>query len=297
MPPAPPLSRFVSAPDGLRLHTRCYNDTQRNGIPVVCLPGLTRCADDFEDLAMALAYDPAASRRVIAIDSRGRGQSAFDDNPDNYTIAVELNDILAVMTALSAPRAIIVGTSRGGLIAMTMAAVRPSAIAAVVLNDIGPVIELQGLMRIKGYAGKLPLPASMEDGATALRRLFSNQFPNLSADDWLRFSARTFKTAGNGLALNYDPKIADGLKSVSPDRPLPALWPQFDALANVPVMAIRGELSDLLSVQTLEMMRAHHPGLDVLTVPQQGHAPMLDDEPTIKAISAFIAQSPATSAH
>ena len=162
---------FVSAPDGLRLHARGYGARGRRR-PVVCLPGLARTTDDFDALATALANDPDRARHVLAIDYRGRGKSEYDRDPANYNIATEIADLLAVLTALEIEPAVFVGTSRGGILAMMLATVRPAAIAGVVLNDIGPVIETKGLVRIKSYLGRLPQPKSFEDAAEILRHLF-----------------------------------------------------------------------------------------------------------------------------
>ena len=257
-------------------------------MPVVCLPGLARTAADFEALAAALARDGAHPRRVIALDYRGRGRSDYDRNPDNYSLPVELGDVLAVATALDAMPAIFIGTSRGGILAMLLAAVRPTAIAGVVLNDIGPVIEPQGLMRIKGYVGKLPQPRNFEDGAEILRRLFNNQFPKLGHDDWLASARRAFKEDNGRMVPTYDVKLAKTLEAIDPDHPIPPLWNQFSALAHVPVMAIRGANSDILSPATIEEMSARHVGLETLVVADQGHAPLLAEADTIARIEKFI---------
>lgn len=288
--PSPDVhDKFVSACDGLRLHARCYEPQTRTGaMPVVCLPGLARTADDFEALAIALANNTAHPRRVIALDYRGRGLSAYDRDPANYTFNVELADILAVMTALETMPAIVVGTSRGGILAMLLTAARPAAIAGVVLNDIGPVIEPKGLMRIKGYVGKLPQPASFQDAAEILRRLFDAQFPNLTGADWLANARRTFRDDNGRLVTTYDPRLAATLDGVALEKPLPALWKEFDAMAGVPVMVIRGGLSDILSAATVEAMRARHPALETLDIPDQGHAPLLAERDTIARIAAFI---------
>src|SRR5215471_6303476 len=157
-------SIFVSAQDGLRLHVRSWGPRPSAALPVMCLPGLARNGSDFEALAAALAGDAKAPRPVFALDARGRGQSQYDRNPANYNVGVELGDVLAVLTALGIARAVFVGTSRGGLVTMLLGAARPAAIAGIVLNDIGPVIEIRGLVRIKGYVGRLPQPKSFEEG-------------------------------------------------------------------------------------------------------------------------------------
>jgi pimeloyl-ACP methyl ester carboxylesterase len=282
------VSTFITAPDGLRLHALSYGQRSSPKTPIVCLPGLARTAADFETLAAALAHGGAQPRRVIAIDYRGRGRSDHDRNPDNYSLPVELADVLAIVTALDAMPAIFIGTSRGGILAMLLAAVRPTAIAGVVLNDIGPVIEPQGLMRIKGYVGKLPQPRNFEDGAEILRRLFHGQFPKLGHDDWLANARRAFKEENGRMIPTYDIKLAKTLEAINPDSPIPPLWMQFDALAHVPVMAIRGANSDILSPATLDAMCARHPGLETLEVADQGHAPLLAEADTIERIADFI---------
>jgi pimeloyl-ACP methyl ester carboxylesterase len=281
-------SVFISAPDGLKLHARCYGPRNADNVPVVCLPGLARTAADFETLSTALAGDRQRPRRVIALDYRGRGLSDYDRNPENYTFQIELADILAVITALECLPAVFIGTSRGGILAMLLAAVRPTAIAGVVLNDIGPVIEPKGLMRIKGYVGKLPQPRSFEDGAEILRRLFDAQFPKLTATDWLKASHRSFKEEKGRLVPAYDVNLAKTMEGVDLERPLPPLWKEFDALRNLPVMVIRGANSDILSAATVEAMGARHPDLQTLEVPDQGHTPLLVEGDVIERIAAFV---------
>jgi pimeloyl-ACP methyl ester carboxylesterase len=280
-------SVFISAPDGLRLHARCYGRRSAPGLPVVCLPGLARTTADFATLGAALSGDPVRPRRVIALDYRGRGQSEYDRDPANYNFQVELADVLAVIAALDAARAIFVGTSRGGILAMLLAAVRPTAIAGVVLNDIGPVIEPKGLIRIKGYVGKLPQPRSFEEAAEILRRLFDAQFPKLRRDDWLASAHRTFKQENGALVPTYDARLAKTLEGVDFEKPFPPLWAQFDALAHVPVMVVRGENSDILSPATVEAMRARRSTLETFEVPDQGHAPLLAEADVIARIADF----------
>src|SRR5450755_961262 len=219
-----PCSLFVSAPDGLKLHACCYGTRSAPALPVVCLPGLARTAADFDALGQALASDESMPRRVIALDYRGRGQSEYDRDPANYNFQVELADLLAVMAALDATPAILIGTSRGGILAMLLAAVRPSAIAGVVLNDIGPVIEPKGLIRIKGYVGKLPQPWTFEEGAEILRRLFDHQFPKLTHEDWLASARLAFRQENGALVPTYDIKLAKTLEGVDFEKPFPPLW-------------------------------------------------------------------------
>lgn len=296
MPATQPSSVFISAPDGLRLHVRAYGSASRPALPIVCLPGLSRTAEDFETLAEALTQD--GDRRVIALDYRGRGRSDYDRNPFNYAVHVELADLMAVVAALDCAPAIFVGTSRGGILTMFLAALRPTLIAGVVLNDIGPVIEPKGLVRIKGYVGRLPRPRDFEEGAEILRRLFSAQFPKLGPEDWLLASRRAFRKQDDGrLMPTYDSRIAKTMEGVDFERPLPPLWKEFDALANVPVMAIRGENSDLLSAATVEAMRTRRSDLDTLVVPDQGHAPLLAEPDVIARIRTFVARCDEARAH
>jgi pimeloyl-ACP methyl ester carboxylesterase len=283
-----PTSHFFTAPDGLKLHVRAYGTRATSALPVVCLPGLARTGADFHRLASALADDAERPRCVLALDYRGRGLSDYDNNPDNYSLSVELTDVLSVLAALEIGKAIFIGTSRGGLLAMLLGSVRPAVLAGVVLNDIGPVIEPRGLARIKGYVGQLSEPKSFEEAAESLRQLFRAQFSALSTDDWMELARCMFHEQGGRIIPDYDPKLAHVLREVDIERPLPPLWKEFDSLAHVPLLIIRGANSDLLSPATVEAMRARRAQCETLVVPDQGHAPLLTDHATISRIGAFV---------
>ena len=282
-------SLFVTAQDGLRLHVREYGKRTAAALPVVCLPGLARTVADFDALAPALA-DGQPPRRVIAVDSRGRGQSDYDKNPENYNVAVELGDVVTILAALGIGPAVFVGSSRGGLLTMLLAVAHPTAIAGAVLHDIGPVIEPQGLARIKSYFGKLPQPRSFAEGSEILRRLFRAQFPKLSAEDWLAAAQRTWKDTGGALVPTYDVRLAQALAEIDIEHPLPPMWAEFGALARVPVLVIRGANSDILAAETVIAMKERDPAIEVIEVPDQGHVPVLAGKELLDSIAAFVAK-------
>jgi pimeloyl-ACP methyl ester carboxylesterase len=285
-------SIFVTPPDGPTLHVRSYGSRFAAALPVVCLPGLARTAADFHPLAAALAADPAKPRHVLALDYRGHGQSKYDRYPSNYRPFVALADLLAVLTELKIGSATFIGTSYGGLLAMMLAVSRPAAIAGVVLNDIGPVIELEGLLklklRIEGLGGKIPIPRNFEEGAEILRWLLHADFPKLAPQDWIAFARRTWRERGGRLVPDFDPKVARMLQGGDLEHP-PAMWREFDALARLPLMVIRGANSDLLASTTLNAMLARRGELTVAVVPDQGHAPLLVEPKLIRRIAAFVA--------
>ena len=280
-------SAFVTAQDGLTLHVRRYGSRHASAHSVVCLPGLARTAADFHPLATALAADPANPRLVLALDYRGHGQSQYDRNPKNYAIRVALADLSAVLAAFEITSAIFVGTSFGGVLAMMLAVLPPAAVAGVILNDIGPVMEPRGLMRIKSYVGKLPIARNFEEGAEILRWLFKAQFTKLAPQDWVAFAHRTWREGHGTLVPSHDPKLARAL-SFGLEH-LPTLWDQFDALARIPLMVIRRANSDMLARPTLNAMLARRDQLEVVVIPDQGHAPLLAEPMAIRRIAAFVA--------
>ncbi len=283
-------SHIYTAADGLRLHLRAYVPAKPCPLPVICLPGLARTAEDFDCLARALAsgsFGPA--RRVLAIDYRGRGLSDRDPDPKKYDLAVESADIQAMLAAHGIKRAILVGTSRGGIHAMLFATFRPDLLAGVVLNDIGPVLEPQGLIRIKSYVGKLPQPRTWDEAIAMFKQVSGAQFTALNDEDWRAYAQLTLEEKNGALVTRYDPALARALDAYDPSQPMADLWAHYDALVPVPLLAIRGEKSDLLSPEVFQAMMTRHPRADGLVVPGQGHAPLLLDPPTIERIGAFIA--------
>ena len=278
-------SRFYTTHDGLRLHMRDYGSRTGDLTPVVCLPGLARTAADFDALARRLS---ARGRRVAAIDYRGRGLSDWDPDPDNYDVKIENLDILNMLAGAGIGEAIFVGTSRGGIHIMVLAATRPTILKAAVLNDIGPVIEARGLARIRGYVGKLPQPKDWADAVDLFKKLASAHFTAMADADWLAYAHLTFEEKAGKLVPRYDPKLSVNLQKLAVGTAVPELWPQFEGLANIPVMAIRGENSDLLSAATVAEMARRHPGMEAYVAAGEGHAPMLLDERSISAVAGFV---------
>lgn len=278
-------SHFVSAPDGLKLHVREYGDPATTRIPVLCLAGLTRNAQDFAVLAEALA---ARGHRVIAPDYRGRGRSDRDPDPARYDIPVELEDTFAVCTALGVHEAAIVGTSRGGLLAMAMGAAKPEFLRGVVLNDVGPILEIDGLRKIAAYVGKIAPPQNWDEAIATLKAIQLEAFPALAEEDWRALAEGSFVEQDGRLVSSYDPALMNGLAKLDLSQPLPPLWVYFEAIAHVPVLALRGEHSLLLSQDTFTAMAERHPCLTPLLIRGQGHAPLLRDALSIDAIVSFI---------
>lgn len=279
---------YYSAQDGLTLHVRDYGSRIAHLPPLVCLPGLTRNARDFHDLATYFSAQAETSRRVCVFDYRGRGLSAHDANWENYTILQEMHDVHAGMAALGLEHAVFLGTSRGGLITMMTAAVQPTLIAAAILNDIGPEIEPKGLVRIKGYVGHGPSPSNWDDAATYSARIHGAQFPDKTHEDWLAYARAIYREENGKLVADYDPALFKTLEGISADAPVPTLWPQFRALSHCPVLAIRGEHSDILSYATLDKMADCHPDFEEYEVPQEGHAPFLNDDASLTRIDTFL---------
>ena len=291
MPPAAAKPGFeeiiYTARDGLRLYARHYRAPGSARRPVVCLPGITRNSRDFHTIATALASDPICARPVYTLDMRGRGMSAYDQDWKNYAVPIEMLDVVDFVTLRSLAGVALLGTSRGGLISMVLAAAQPSAVGCVVLNDIGPVVDIDGLSRIAGYIGRTPLPHSWADAARMVRDMNKHQFPRVSDAQWGEIARQFFNEENGRPAPGYDPKLSNALSVL--DGPMPALWPQFEALKRVPLMVLHGENSDILSAATVDEMARRHPRFTAHTVRWEGHAPLLRDAHTIEAVAEFLA--------
>lgn len=270
--------------DGLKL---AY-DSHGTGTPILCLAGLTRNRDDF-DPVVDLFSDRA---RIIRLDSRGRGASDYDPNPQNYTIPQETNDVLALMDHLNLDRAAIIGTSRGGLIAMVLAATAKQRLSGVLLNDIGPELNPAGLAHIMDYLGRPCAYKSFEDAAEKLPKAMGAQFSNLSYDQWKTYARRLWVEGPDRLQLRYDPKLRDAIEAQGASGEMPDLWPFFQALQDLPLAALRGANSNLLTPDCWAKMQALRPDMMAAEVPDRGHVPFLDEPESIEVISRFMASLP-----
>jgi pimeloyl-ACP methyl ester carboxylesterase len=280
---APYTESFGTTLDGLRLYTRVYETQGPGAATVLCLHGLTRNSRDFEDLAPHLQR----RYRVIVPDLRGRGFSARDPNPQNYQPAIYIQDIVALLDTLNAPRVTVIGTSLGGLLAMMMGVGHRTRIAGIVLNDIGPEADPVGIERIKGYAGRLPPPKDWSDALAQTKSMFGDAWPNLTAERWATIVRRGFREDASGAPrVDADPMIGEMLRAAP--AATATLWPFWAALRGIPMLAIRGERSDILSAATFARMKAENPDLTQLEVAQRGHVPLLDEPECIAAIDAFL---------
>jgi pimeloyl-ACP methyl ester carboxylesterase len=270
--------------DGFALYNRLYDRAGATAPALLCLPGLTRNSKDFEALAAHLA----PRYRVICPDLRGRGQSARDPNWKNYHPGIYLGDLSALIAQLGLTRFAIIGTSLGGLLAMMLPSIRPGAIAGIVLNDIGPEIDPVGAERIRSYAGKLPPVHDWREAIAQLKFVYGVAWPDLDEAAWERLARRSYREDASGTpVLDVDPMVGEALRAA----PATAgdLWPLFIALTAIPMLAIRGALTDILSAATFERMQREHPGLQALSVANRGHVPLLDEPECVRAIDGFLA--------
>lgn len=276
------MARFVAS-DGTGLH---YEDAG-TGQPVLCLAGLTRNSADF-----GFVLPHLDGCRVIRMDYRGRGRSDHAADVMSYNILREAQDAVELLDHLGLARVTVIGTSRGGLIAMVLAHLHRDRLAGVVLNDIGPEVAGAGIARIMDYVGREPDLPDLDACAAALAHVHAEAFPGVPLARWRAQAEAMFcEKPGGGLGLRYDPGLRDALVGQAGAGEAPDLWEMFDALRGLPVAAIRGANSDLLAPETFEEMQRRHPGLIAATVPDRGHVPFLDEPEALTAIRAVLEQS------
>lgn len=279
-------THFFKSRDGLNLYYRDYG-AQNDGTPVICLPGLTRNSRDFDDLANHLSN----RRRVITVDFRGRGFSDYDPNWQNYHPLTYVADTWTQLDLLHIPRVIVVGTSLGGLCAMVMAAQHAERVAGVVMNDVGPEINPAGLARVQEYTGRLGPVHSWAEAAEQTRTIYGKWLPGLSDDDFVRLARRAYREIeGSEPRLDMDVNIGRAVRAVGAQKGDP--WQQFAALENIPVTLLWGRLSDILTMNIIDKMKAAKPDLVVVPVPNRGHVPLLDEPECLSAIDTFIEKVP-----
>ncbi len=278
--------------DGLMLYGRRYGSRDMHDrLPVICLAGLTRNSADFHGLAMALSTREKHPRQVLALDYRGRGRSEFDKDWHNYNPLVEAGDTLAGIDAAGFQDVALLGTSRGGIIAMVLAAMRPSMLKQVILNDIGPEIDGVGWARIKTALERARQPSSWAEADQLLREALGRQFTDLSDQDWQDHARATFRDVNGKPERNFDAGLLTSIKAQNFDEELPTFWPQFDGLRHAKLLVLRGANSDLFSEKTLEKMAKRHPAMQSITIANQGHAPLLHSGDLPERIYRFLEET------
>ena len=259
--------------------TELFYTDEGDGLPVLCLAGLTRNGTDFDYVA------PQLDCRLIRLDYRGRGKSSWAD-PNTYTIPQEGQDALALLDHLGIEKAAILGTSRGGIIAMGLAATVKDRLLGVCLNDIGPDIEADGLDAIKGYLGRRPASQTYDEATLQMAQRMAG-FVGVPVERWRLEAEKHYVETSDGLDINYDPKLRDAVLEQSGNL-APDLWPFFDALDGLPLALIRGENSDLLAPETAQEMRRRRPDMLFADVPGRGHVPFLDEPQSLRIIHAWL---------
>ncbi len=271
------MKRFTTS-DGLSL---AYRD-EGAGLPLVCLAGLTRDGSDFDYLAPHLS-----GLRLIRLDARGRGASERAADFHSYSVETEARDTVELLDHLGLEKAAVLGTSRGGLIAMTLAATAHERLMGVCLNDIGPQIATGGMARIADYLGRRPAFASRAEMAAAMPALMPG-FENVPASRWAEEVERHTRQGERGLDLTYDPKLRDAVLAAAKAAPPADFWPRFDAMAGLALALIRGANSDILSAETADEMQRRRPDMIRAEVPGRGHVPFLDEPESLEAIHRWL---------
>ncbi|NOX41235.1 MAG: alpha/beta hydrolase [Alphaproteobacteria bacterium] len=272
------MKKFKTS-DGLNL---AYMD-EGQGPALLCLPGLTRDINDFNELS-----ENISGVRLIRLDSRGRGASDWDQNTHNYSAPIEARDAVELLDHLGLEKAAIIGTSRGGILAMILAMSAKSRLSGVLLNDIGPVIGGAAIGEIIATMGQNPPYKTYDEAAQKYPQSFDG-FPNVSPERWQTEVRRLWQETPDGLRIRYDPKLGETVAEAA-KTPTPDLWPFFDAFSDLPLALLRGENSTLLSAETAAEMRRRRPDMLFATVKDRGHIPFLDEPESLAVINAFIGE-------
>lgn len=276
---------YFTNTDGLRQYYRDYNSAGADAPIVLCMPGLTRNSKDYEGVAVHLAD----SCRVICIENRGRGNSEWDPDPSRYRPDVYVADVMALLKELGISQVVAFGTSLGGLMTIMMAAMHPGTLTGAIINDIGPEVDPKGIERIKSYVGKGTPPKDWPQAIGAVKFANARVYPKFTEEEWEWFTRKLYDEVDGRLMAQYDPAISKNFEETD-DQSAPDLWPVFDMLKSVPTVVLRGELSDILSAETLEKMALRHPDLTPVTVPDKGHVPLMIEPECLQAIDTLIAR-------
>jgi len=270
-------------PDGLKQYYRDYNMAGDSAPAVLCMPGLTRNSKDFDGVAAHMAK----TCRVICVEQRGRGNSEWDPEPTRYRPDVYVADMMALLEHLGLKKIIAFGVSLGGLMTMMMAAMHPGTLQAAIINDIGPEVDPKGIARIKSYVGKGIPPQTWDEAVAAVKGSNTGVYPKFTDADWLWFTKKLYKDVAGKPVLQYDPALSQNFNE-DDSQAAPDLWPVFGMMKDIPVVALRGALSDILSAETLARMAKEHPDLDPVTVPDKGHVPLMTEPECLSAIDTLL---------
>lgn len=276
---------FYTSSDGVKLFAKSYGASDAP-LTALCMHGLTRNHKDFEPMISALD----SPCRFISVDVRGRGNSAWDENPENYAPLKYAEDMIALLDELKLEKVVLIGTSMGGVMAMFLMKMIPHRIIGVVINDVGPVVEQAGLRRISGYASDPKRVENWEDAARVVAASQACVFPNNLEADWMAFAKRTYRENADGTVIpDYDPAIMNSFSAKRPGFLVRlAAWKIFAEMKSRPLLILRGEISDILGKATAKRMVKRHKNASLVTIPNVGHTPMLDEPGAVQAINAFL---------
>ncbi|MCR8922883.1 alpha/beta hydrolase [Dasania sp. GY-MA-18] len=274
--------------DGLKLYARdyvCQRSNQQAKATILCLHGLTRNSADFDFICSHLSKD----YRLIAADQRGRGLSSYDPQAENYHPGIYVQDMLTLLNTLSIPKVILLGTSLGGLMSLMLSAMVPERITASILNDVGPELDASGLARIQEYVGKQTPVTNWQQAVVQARKINAKELPDLNASDWESFTRAIYRENEQGQpVLAYDPAIAQLMNANKTTAAPPDLWPLFELIAHKPLLLIRGQTSDILTLDCVHKMQSIKPTMEYCEVANRGHAPLLNEPQSLTAIEQFL---------